>query len=315
MTLHPEIRQLVDETNAASSLLAPPVSVDDVRTQLSIIRRDVWKPERLPVGAIEEISIPGPDDTRIALRIYRPKETSATSTVLYLHGGAFMAGDLDSHESHARRIVSRLGAVVVAVDYRLMPENPFPAGYDDVIVTYRWVVANIDSLGNDAARIAVAGDSAGGNLAAAAALVARDEGLPLAAQLLAYPALDMSTNYASMAEYGTGYLISMDTTNPPWKLYPGVEEHASDTRVSPLLADLSGVAPAVIIVGEYDPLKDHAAAYARKLEQASVRVIHREVPGMTHSFMSIGASKYAVAETNRLIDDLGSLLQVPRPQF
>ncbi|WP_334171892.1 alpha/beta hydrolase [Sinomonas sp.] len=315
MPLDPQIRDIIRRCNEWDTLHGPSRSVEDERRRIAGIRASVWKPEMLPVRSIENISVPGAEGP-IAVRVYRPEQDGPVPTVVYLHGGGWSVGGLDSHETHARRIANRAGAVVVAVDYRLAPEHRFPAGYEDCVAAYRWALDHIGDLGGDLARLGVAGDSAGGNLAAAVALLARDEGLPLAAQLLIYPATDMTTVYPSMRKLASGYFLAIDPEAEQGAGYLSSPDQRSDPRASPLLADLTGVAPAVVVVAEFDPIKDQGIAFAEKLQEAGTTVIYRHFPGLIHSFASIGASRAAVEASNTFCEDLAVLLNrrpVPRP--
>ncbi|WP_024820710.1 alpha/beta hydrolase [Arthrobacter sp. 31Y] len=309
MTLDPEIRKILEKGYCWDAEHGPPDTIEEARARVEILRADIWKPQMLPVGSIENRAMNGSGGP-LDLRIYRPSKSGIRPTVVYLHGGAWSAGSLDSHESHARRLCNRTGAVIVAVDYRLAPEDRFPAGYEDCAAAHRWVVEHIAELGGDPSRIAIGGDSAGGNLAAAVALEARDQGVPLAAQLLIYPATDLSAVYPSMRQLATGYFLELDPDAQQGQGYVSSPSELSDRRVSPLLADLKGVAPAVVIVAEYDPLKDQGAVYAEKLKASGVKVIYRNFSGLIHSFMSMGASPAAVDASDTLCADLAGLLGV-----
>lgn len=309
MPVNPLIAEMLREINRWDAEHGAGTSIDDERRRIDLFRRTIWRPEMLPVGSVSDRTIAGPGGD-IGLRIYRPENDAPAPVVLYFHGGGWCVGNLDSHESHARRICQRLGAVVIGVDYRLAPEHKFPAGYDDCVASYRWVLDNAASLGVDPARIVVAGDSAGGNLAAAVAVSARDARLPLAAQLLIYPATDLSSIRPSMRELHTGYFLEVDDVNQ-WldnSSYLDNPSLATDPRVSPLLADLAGVAPAVVLVAEYDPLKDQGTAYAEKLRNAGSTVIYREAAGMIHSFANMGVVPEAVAAFDRACADLALIL-------
>jgi acetyl esterase len=312
MALHPEMRAMLDGVVAWREKHGASVDLHDERRKIEGIRTDVWQPEMLPVASVRNAQIVGPN-TPLDIRIYRPEAVNPVPTVIYFHGGGWSQGDLNSHESHARRICNRLGVVVIAVHYRLAPEDLFPAGYNDCVATYTWVLEHIDTVGGDRNLVAVAGDSAGGNLAAAVALYARDNNLPLKAAMYAYSAFDLSqdANYPSMHAFGTGFGLAIDPhSKEPYKWYLG-EDFATlkhDPRVSPLLADQTGVAPAVIVVGECDPLSDTSMAYSQKLTAAGVKNILRVEPGFIHSFMNMGASMAAMKITTDMIDDLGALL-------
>ena len=266
-----------------------------------------------PVSATEDTSYDAVDGPRAA-RVYRPAAAAgAVPTVLFLHGGGFVIGDLDTHDDHGRRLCHDVGAVVVSVDYRLAPEHPFPAGHDDCVAALRWVHAHIGELGGDPSRVAVAGDSAGGNLSAAVAIAARDEGLPLKAQLLIYPGTDFvdADTHASRAENADGLFLTAEDMRWFGDHYLGGDAAlALDPRASVLgVKDLTGVAPAVVGTGEYDPLRDEGNAYAAALGRAGVRVVSHQYPGLIHGFFGLGpVSEAADRATGELCADLRELL-------
>jgi acetyl esterase len=209
-----------------------------------------------------------------------------------------VVGDLDTHDEVTRVLCRDVGAVVVSVDYRLAPEHPFPAAFDDCLAATRWVAANVATLGGDAGRIAVAGDSAGGNLSAAVAIAARDTGLALAAQLLIYPAVDvdLTVPYPSREQNATGHFLTAEDCAWFVDLYLAAQD-ADDPRVSPLRApDLAGLPPAVIGTAEFDPLRDEGEAYAKALADAGVEVRLARYDGLVHGFYSFGAFSAAAAD-------------------
>ena len=261
---------------------------------------DIRDPQTLAqVGSITDSTIPGPAGD-IAIRIYRPEADGPLPTVLYFHGGGFVIGDLDTQDDHARLICRDVEAVVVSVDYRLAPEHPFPAGFEDCLAATRWAAANIAELGGDADRIAVSGDSAGGNLAAAVALAAtKEHGPKIAAQLLLYPGVDFREDddlHPSRVDNGEGLFLTADDMRWFRSHYLHDEAHAQDPRASVLLApDLTGLPPAVIGTGEYDPLRDEGEAYAKALEDAGVKVVLRRYDGLIHGFFGMGTFSPAAA--------------------
>lgn len=224
-------------------------------------------------------------DGAIGARHYLPSGGSADRGLLvYFHGGGFVLGDLESHDAVCRALASGSQAAVLAVDYRLAPEHPFPCGVDDAWAALRWARDHAGELGADPANLAVGGDSAGGNLAAVTALRARDAGLALRLQLLVYPGTDFSARRPSLAE-NAGYVLTPEAME--W-----FERHYSpdptDWRASPLLApELAGVAPAVVLTCEYDPLRDEGNAFAERLRDAGVAVEHVQVPGMIHGALNL----------------------------
>ncbi|MDT7536539.1 MAG: acetyl esterase [Actinomycetota bacterium] len=266
-----------------------------------------------PVRSVEEATVPGPAG-EIPIRIYRPDVDGTVPTVVFFHGGGFVIGDLDTHDDHARLICHDVEAVVVSVDYRLAPEHPFPAGFEDCFAATTWVADHVSDLGGDAERIAVAGDSAGGNLSAAVALTATREGGPkLAAQLLIYPGSDFradETLHASRTENGEGLFLTLEDMQWFQSHYLQDAAHITDPRASVLLApDLSGLPPAVVGTGEYDPLRDEGEAYAKALEAAGVKVVLRRYDGLIHGFFGMGTwSEASAAAAKDLCEELRTLL-------
>lgn len=240
-----------------------------------------------PMRTVQDTEVGG-----VAARVYRPHVTTPAPTVVYLHGGGFVIGDLDTHDVAVRLLATDLGAVVVSVDYGLAPEHPFPAGVDDSWAAFAAVAAHIADFGGDADRLVIAGDSAGANLATVTALRARDEGVPLAAQLLAYPTVDPAGIYPSRIENAQGYFLTERDMQWFFRQYTGVDVDSPDAlaltedpRIAPLRAgSLSGLAPAVVATAEYDPLRDEGVAYAAALTAAGVTVWHRTYPGLIHGF-------------------------------
>ncbi|WP_051840354.1 alpha/beta hydrolase [Streptomyces sp. NRRL F-5126] len=275
-----------------------------------------------PSPAASETDATVPPGTRgtpgTPVRVLRPHGDRPRPTVVFCHGGGWLGGDLDTHLQHARRLCAGLGAVVVSVGYRLAPEHPYPAAFDDCLSVTRRVAADIGEYGGDPARLVVAGDSAGGQLAASVAIACRDLGVALAGQLLIVPATDLAGGYASdtvnarypsRARCGEGYGLTTEAMAWFADVY-GAGEAAGDWRVSPLRAgDLRGVAPAVVHTAGYDPLRDEGAAYAGALRDAGVAVAHRDWPTLNHGYFSLGgvsataerAAAQAVADMRRLV--------------
>jgi acetyl esterase len=269
----------------------------------------------VPVGDVGERTIRVAHG-RLRVRIYRPVGARARDrrpTVVFLHGGGFVLGDLDTHDTQCRRLCRDLDAVVVAVDYRLAPDHPFPAGLDDAVAATRWAAEHVDRLGADRDRLVVAGDSAGGNLAAVVAQVWREEPVhgrvPLAAQLLIYPVVDLEDDdgdrYPSRREHADGYVFTGDDLRWFGRHYVGTVEDRSDPRLSPINGDLAGVPPAVIVTAEYDPLRDEGEAYATALAEAGVPVEHRRFDGLIHGFFELAslspACDEAITATSTLV--------------
>jgi len=242
------------------------------------------------LAQVVDRAIPGPAGP-IALRIYRPQGArQPLPVVVYYHGGGWVLGDLDSHDNICRQIAHKSGVAVVAVDYRLAPEHRFPAALDDAWAALAWVAGAAQELGIDAARIAVAGDSAGANLAAALSLLGRERGRPYPhAQVLIYPALDLSTlERDSIRDFAEGYFLTRERMD--WFIAQYVPD--AGTRINPLVspllaADHSGLAQALVITAEFDPLRDEGESYAAVLRRAGVDVRLQRFDGVIHGFVSM----------------------------
>ena len=256
---------------------------------MGVRARDEFYPTpNIPVGSSEDAIIPSPEGD-IAVRIVRPAHGRATATVVYFHGGGWIVGDLDSHRAHAARIANECDAVVVNVAYRLAPEHPFPAGVNDAIAATRYVAAHIDRFGGDPSKLAVAGDSAGGNLAAVVAIWCRDNDIRLAAQLLIYPATDLR----GIPDDGAGrsYLGGDN-----WRTV------AADWRVSPITAhSLAGMAPVILGVGAHDFLYQDNLAYVAALRAQGAALDFHEFPTLNHRYFSYtGISDVCLAAAQQL---------------
>lgn len=257
--------------------------------------RVTWKEEmatvagpRLPVKSVSTRQAPGPAGP-VPLRLYEPMGTGAGSLpiLVYYHGGGWIRGDLDTHDDVCRYLCHHAGCLVASVDYRLAPEHRFPAALDDCDAATRWVAENAASLGADPQRLAIGGDSAGGNMACGVTLHARARGGPaIRFQLLIYPATDLAGESESKRLYSSGYLLN----SMPFYVasYLGPEGDAADPLASPLLApDLAGLPPAFVLTAGFDPLRDEGQAYATRLEAAGVPTEYRCHEGMIHGFVSI----------------------------
>ena len=226
----------------------------------------------------------------VPIRIYRPPNAPNPSPALvYFHGGGWVLGSLDSHDVTCQLLAEDGGFTVVSVDYRLAPEHPFPAAVSDAVASYRHVVADHERLGLDPDRIAVGGDSAGGNLAAVVCDVTREDRLPPAFQLLIYPVCDVSREHPSYELFSEGFMMTSDEMRWFIRHYIRREDQKEDPRVSPLLAhDLKGLPPACMVIAGFDPLRDEGLAYAEKLEAAGVDVTLQKHLGLHHGFFSLG---------------------------
>jgi acetyl esterase len=235
-----------------------------------------------PVASVEDRRT----DNGIAVRIYRPVETTESSPALvYFHGGGWVVGSLDTHDGIVRALAHRSRCVAIAVDYRLAPEHPFPAGLDDAWAATRWALAQAEELRIDPARLAVGGDSSGATLAT---VVARREAVAL--QVLICPVLDHSFETGSYQRFAEGYGLTRETMRWYWAQYLG-DADGTDAEASPLRAsDLSGLPPAIVVVAECDPLRDEGLAYAVRLEETGVPVTLLRYDGMIHNFVRFAAT-------------------------
>ena len=271
-------------------------------------RRAVTQPPPRPLGEVRDLTASGPHGA-IPLRLYRPDGLANPAPVLvYYHGGGWVIGDLDTHDSLCRDLADAGRCVVVAVDYRMGPEHRFPAAVDDVLAATRWLQANADALQLDPTRLAVGGDSAGGNLAAVVALAWRDAGQapPLRLQLLIYPATDMRALAPSHTHNGQGYLLTSDTIAYFRGHY--LDEHQlGDWRASPLLhADLAGLAPALVLTAGFDPLRDEGRQYADALSAAGTPAQYVCFERQIHGFITMGR---VIDEANTAVGLCGVALQ------
>ncbi|OAF18433.1 alpha/beta hydrolase [Bradyrhizobium neotropicale] len=312
--LDPVIAQIIPMLPLRDPATMTPQSARDSLRALAAARAAVPPP---PVNDVQDIKVKGGAGPLHA-RVYRIGSGPAP-TVVFFHGGGWVAGDLETHDRQARWLAIETGAVVVSVDYRRPPETRFPGAFEDAFAAARDVFDRVAEFGGDPKRLGVAGDSAGGNLAATTAIACRDAGIKLAAQLLVYPVTDVVGNYAdarenapypSRTENAEGYFLSRAVMEWFCGHYLADPGHAADWRVSPLrVASLAGVAPAIVTTAWFDPLRDEGAAYARALEAAGVRVKHHEGAGLIHGYFGLGeASDVARAEAQRARADFKALL-------
>ena len=242
----------------------------------------------------------------IPLRLYRPSN-GVLPALIYFHGGGWVLGDLDTHDALCRQLAAQAGVVVIAVDYRLAPEHPFPAAVDDCYSATAWIASNAVALGIDNTRLAVGGDSAGGGLAAVMTLMARRDGPALTFQILVYPVTDLRAESESYSKYADGYLLTRNMMRWYIAQYAPTEDDVRDWRASPLLApSVDGVPPALVITAGLDPLRDEGEAYARRLEEAGVPVDYMCLGGMIHGFLTMGGK---IDTANRAVSHIASALR------
>jgi acetyl esterase len=299
--LHPDAARICEMIVAANRPPMETLTPAEAR-QAYLAMRHVLQPDPPIVAQVESLQVPGAAGP-IPLRLYRGQgcgKELPQPALVFLHGGGWVVGDLDSHDQVCRALANAARCIVVAVDYRLAPEHKFPAAVEDAVLSTRWIAANASALGIDAARLAVGGDSAGGNLAAVVALDARDNGGPaLACQVLIYPVTDMALELPSHFLHADQ--LPLRRTTMQWFVnhyLPGDAEKA-DWRASPLRAvDLRGLPPALVVTASHDPLCDEGEAYAKALSQAQVPVAFERFDGQIHGFLSMGR---IIADSDRLI--------------
>jgi acetyl esterase len=309
MALDPQVQAVLELVIKSGRPPYHQLSPKDAR-QLFRETRPASTPTPPEIGVVSNMLAEGPDGP-IPLRVYRPRGVAADAPLpglVFFHGGGWVIGDLDTHDVLCRQLTAEAGITVVAVDYRLAPEAKFPAAADDAWAATRWVVAHADRLGIDARRLAVGGDSAGGNLAAVVSLLARDAGAPaIAFQTLLYPVTDVGIEWPSYREFAEGYLLTSQSMR--WFIghYLAAEKEAVDWRVSPLRApSLRGLPPAVIVTAGFDPLRDEGEAYARALRDASVTVDYVCYGGMIHGFVPMGR---LIETGNRVVSHVAASLR------
>jgi acetyl esterase len=253
------------------------------------------------MAALRELVITDGPRGHVQARLYRPHSArSRGPAVIYLHGGGGMVGSVDVYDAACRLIADDTGMVVISVEYRLAPEHPFPAGFEDALAAYRWVLEQAAALDLDAGRLAVAGDSMGGNFAAVLCQYTRDHDLPMPAlQVLLYPALDCTLSSPSQQTFAHGYLLTATTIRWFIDHYLDDADHRWDVRASPLFAArIGGLPPALIVTAGHDPLRDDGQVYAERLERAGVAVRYRCEAGLIHGYLSLTG---VIAEAGRAV--------------
>jgi acetyl esterase len=246
--------------------------------------------EKAELARVEDLTAPGPS-SEIPLRLYSPAADAVLPVVVYFHGGGWVIGNIESHDFVCRKLAKDSGLTVISVDYRLAPEHTFPCAPEDCYAVTKWVADNAVQLKVDGTRMALAGDSAGGNLTAVTALLARDRGGPtIAFQLMIYPVVDGTMSFPSVKENAEGYLLTAADMVWFYDLYVPDGVDRKNPLLSPLYApDLSGLPPALVITAEYDPLRDEGEAYADALQQAGVEARSSRYDGMIHGFFGLDA--------------------------
>ena len=308
-TLDPQVQLILSirQRLRTPSLCAPTHAEGRARFRREML---LFKGPETPVAEVREFDVEGGDGSPLRVRHYAPDGGDA-NLLVYLHGGGFVIGDLDTHDEPCRLLCRHARVNVLSVAYRLAPENPFPAGLEDARAALRWAQGNAASLGASPARVSVGGDSAGGNLATVAARLAARDGVAPVAQLLVYPATDAAARYPSKSLFSDGFFLSDDECEAFFGHYTGATAATrEDPRVSPLRADdLRGMPPALVVTAGFDVLRDEGEAYAEALRAAGADVRLRRFPSLGHGFINMtGVSPAARRATVELARDFRALL-------
>jgi acetyl esterase len=297
MSLAPEIKAFLENQAAsgAPAVWEAPLSEIRANTQGRMATSG-------PIESIREISnqfIPGPTSD-LPIRIYRPTDNPSAPAIVHFHGGGFVLNFLDMYDASMARLANQTGFTIIAVHYQKAPEHPFPIPFDDCYATLLWVLANVDELKIDSRKIGVAGDSAGANLASAVALKARDNSIPLAFQVLIYPCNGRNFETDSYQKLATGYGLTTKAMQWFWDQYLQGDSHDTNPYAVPMVAeDFKGLAPAIIVSAQYDPLLSDGEQYAALLQRDNVPVIYKQYDGMIHGFFT----NMAVTDTARIAID------------
>ena len=312
MPLDPQAQAVIEQVNA---LGLPPVwEVSPAQARLNAASRP--RPAGPAVASVMDRGIPGPDG-EVAVRIYAPAGSGPFPILVWFHGGGWVLGDLESADPTARHLCQGAGCVVVSVDYRLAPETKFPGPAEDCYAATVWAAENAAAINGDASRIAVGGDSAGGNLAAAVSLMAADRrGPAIAHQLLVYPVTDRNYQTASYIDNAAGYMLARDAMRWYWDAYLASDADAANPYAAPMQAqNLAGQPPALVITAEYDPLRDEGEAYGRRLREAGVDAAITRYDGMIHGFFGmVGVMDQSRVAVNQAADALqAAFANAPEP--
>jgi acetyl esterase len=305
MTLDPQLAPLLATLDAGF----PPVhEMTGADARATIRSRFVPNPKPESVAEVTDLDVLV-DGASVAVRVYRPDASGSLPMLVYAHGGGFVFCDLDSHDGLCRSLANLIPAVVVSVAYRLAPEHPWPTAAEDVYAIARWAARHAADFNGDAGRIAVGGDSAGGNLAAVNALMARDRGGPnLSAQLLLYPVIAADFDTDSYHRFGEGFYNPRPAMQWYWDQYVPERSDRDHPYASPLVANLQGLPPAVVVVAGHDPLRDEGIAYADALESAGVHTVRCLFEGGIHGFMTMPMLDIAQAARKQASRELAELL-------
>ncbi len=289
MKLEWKLKLLLKLMNATGFKPIHTLTPEELRARENMERNfvtDLMFGKPVELAALEDVTITGRHG-EIPIRIYKPVEQDNLPVLVFYHGGGWVIGSIETHDTICRRLAKESGRVVFSVDYRLAPEYKFPVPVDDCFDALQWVSENAAAYGGDPARLAVGGDSAGGNLAAVMAQLARDNNGPaIEKQLLIYPAVDTSKTYPSAEELPDAPILTKKDMDWFLEKYINSKEDTQDPCLSPLLNTLNGLPPAFVITAEYDPLRDQGNAYAEALQAAGVKTKHKQYPRQVHGFVS-----------------------------
>jgi acetyl esterase len=286
MAVDPQARTILDQMAEMDNPPLNELSVSEARQGHAAVAAMEGPPE--PVAGVEDRNLPGPGGD-LPVRIYMPFGKGPFPVLMYFHGGGWVIGDIESSDGLSRSLTNAAGCILVSVGYRLAPENPFPAAVDDAYHATLWAAANASSFGGDPSRIAVCGDSAGGNLAAVVALIARDQMKPaICFQLLIYPVTDAACDTPSYSENAEGYFLTRDAMHWFWNHYVHDDADRSHPHASPLRAgSLAGLPAALVITAEFDPLRDEGERYAERMRAGGTPVQLTRYDGMIHGFFAM----------------------------
>jgi len=287
MPLDPQVQEFLKQAAVPGAPALHELPVAQVRELVSSLMGA--NPNSEAVGAVSNLSVPGPGG-EIPVRVYLPRNSGPVPILVYLHGGGWVAGNVDAYDATCRALTNAAACAVVSVEYRLAPEHKFPAAPDDCYAAVKWVAAHAAQFGGDVTRLAVGGDSAGGNLTTVVAHMARDRGGPrIAFQLLIYPVTDYNFGTRSYQQNADGYLLTKDAMKWFWNHYLREEADGSSPLASPLRSTkLAGLPPAFVMTAEFDPLRDEGEAYGERLIEAGVPTVVKRYDGMIHGFFSLG---------------------------
>ena len=307
MQLHPQMKAILDQAAAAGGKPFHSMTPVEARQGIAALLEPFNSaPEK--VAKSEKRNIPGPGG-QIPVQIYTPEGRAPFPVLVYFHGGGWTIGDTTSWDSFCRSLCNASGCVTVSVDYRLAPEHKFPAGPEDCYAATKWAAENAASIGSDPARVAVGGDSAGGNLAAVVALMARDRGGPkISFQLLIYPATDAGLDTPSQQQFqDDGYILSKKDMIWFWGHYLNSDKDKTNPYACPAEASsLRGLPPALVVTAGFDPLRDEGETYAARLQEAGAETECVRYEGVTHGFVLMGA---VLDEARKAITDMGAALK------